>query len=716
MTAVPDLTAVSAKPWTPTGVCGVLLNPAPLRRREWCSIAVPYGSLEHKELVFVTKQGLHLRALRSETVGSHSVIYRVFAPFDANQQIEGEFYVPAQLEDVIDNVTQPYVTHPWVGDNPVKLIPFVRVRMQDGRTFTSSVLDRCEIVLHDACTLRFAFRARVGGGFVLDGFVTFYSNSPVADFRAALVWSDRTNPASDLTVDYVSFTSGEPVKFDFATQHDHAVLPTQTSEGWTTVVARDIGFVDGSAIPLIGRMTCLPETWTPTAPDDETAQDIETIMAAARYPVLGIAARGTWDGRFLANKNIARLFGAVTAAKTQANAILRPFFENPAASSWYANRPIGCMKDPSGTGDQEDFNATKGWCVTAAEDARWLHYAMQSVIADFFRGPLLYEADGTPLDPNNHPNWVTWSMYTHWHHGQSPDRLGKADTPWGGRSSTTWKNYDEEHRSQNNLAALYALTGDPLLQLLITHYSVSDICNVRYRRNFGTGAPRAIGRQAHCWANFLTLFPTNSVVYQRYKTILDDLLRQTLRDWLGDRFPGPVDILYDRTDPRMGITHNGTVMPAWSCWEHGLFVVGAYAAWKATGDANWLMLVKRVSRTIVRYATMYEPQTGWAFLSTCHWPKTGNSPTGVAEGEPMPSQYYSRSSTLVNLADGGVSTWTRNAVLVFIETHPASDPDMERAVSIANAMTPQESPSPRTAEWFACVRAVPPVPGAYTNY
>lgn len=678
------------------------------------------------ELRFVTDRGLVLRAVRSERIGTHSTIYRVFAPFDAAQKIAGEFHTfdPQHGEPDIT----PFKWHPWVFDDYTRLIPWVKIKLTDGRVVQTGAFTRLEVVMQDNCSMRVAFRAPFSG-FVFEGFVTFYHNSPVADFRGVIVWSDRQNSASDLFVDTVSIGSGEPIKLDFAVQHGHSFWPSAETNEWVTTLGRNVGFVDGSGIPLMGRMLCLPTvthgvatatdydpaTYSDTDPAANSAQDMETITAAAHGPVLGCVDSGIWNGVFLSNRNVARTSLSYAQLMAQADAILRPFFAQPVAGSFYSNRPIGCSKDPSGTGDQEDFNATKGWCVTLAADPRWLHYALHSVAVDVVRGPLLYETDGSPLDPAAHPNWTTWSMYTHWHSGQSPDRLGKADIPWGGRSATTWKNYDEEHRSQNNLAAVYALTGDPLLLLLIERYSTADICSVRFRRNFGTGAPRAIGRQAHCWANFLTVLPVGSVTATRYQTLLDDILRQTLRDWHGDRFPGPVDVLYDRTDARMGITFNGQPVPAWSCWEHGLFVVGAYAAWKATKNPQWLSLVQRVSRTIVRYATFKDAQ-GWVMLATCHWPKTGNSPTGVAEGEPLPPNVYSRTSTLVNPNDGGTSTWTRNAILVFIETHAADDPDMARAQEIAAAFAPGEFADLRAAEWAACVRSVPAVPGAYVSY
>lgn len=709
-----------------TGVRASMTNPINRRRREWVGIAVPYGSVTAANLLFVTDRGLRLRAVRSEDIAKHSTIYHVFAPFAEHQVIEGEFVAPRREPDAL-----PFKFHPWATDDVIKLIPVMELHMLDGTIHTSDFPFLVfEELVNSPVMKRVHLKTKVGtSGFVVEAWFTFYSNSPVADVQVAFIWSDRSNPIHDFRIKGLFFKTGEPVAFDFALRNGSS-QPTLIGNQWVSLICAELGFIDGSGLPLMGRMVCLPDrgtlpdydpdTYSDTDPAAQVAQDFETIIAAAFAPVLGVCAPNTWQGKFLANRNLGMIGRPQEHIEAMADATLTSFMTQTLMqpSTFYGNRLIGIGKQPGQTGDQEDFGAQRGWMATIAGDPRWLLYASYSLVADFFRGFMHYEADGQRLDPAQHPNWVTWSGYTHFNVSQSPDRLGKGAAPWGARSSTGYEGYDDEHRSQNNLATLYALTGNPLIGYIIEQLSTSDIKNVRYARNFGTGAPRAVGRTMHCWANFMLLFPEGHFARQRYHTLIDNMAMQFMRDWMGDRFPGPVDIHADRTDQRMGITWNGQVLPAWSCWEHGLLVVGVYAAWKATRDPRWLDVARRVSRTIVRYAT-FKDTAGWTFIATCHWPKPsvpGANPTGVAEGEPLPAQYYNRSSTLVTPLNGDVSSWTQNAVLVFVETHDANDPDMPRAQEIVQAFMSQPSASPKQAEWEATVRRVPPIPNDFLNY
>lgn len=721
------------------GTRGRLVNPSPYRRREWCPIGVPYATAKSlpEECTFVTDRGLNLRAVRCDDVGTHTTMYRVFAPFDAQQAVDGVLTVLGNEPEA-----RRLSIHPWARELPVeRLIPKVAVRI-GGVDYWCETPDLLEIESGDTdaspngCYQRWHLRGRCGSsGFVVEGWVTFYDMSVVADVELAVIWSDRSNPASDLWVDGILLATGYPVRFDFALRNGMLSLPVFDGSDWINAIAgtqtvggrQVLGFVDGSGVPFVGRMVFPP----PTDVDVETAdyqEDAATVAAAASDPVYGIADRNAWHGRWLAHGNVAELLDAPWALSTlaaSADGLYSSFGAMLSLSAGvYAPRPIGTTQNPGGTGDQEDFNATKGGLALNAADPRWIHYAMYSVLADYFRGFMHYEGvPAKPLDPQQHLRWITWSGYTHYNTNVSPDRIGKSPVAWGARFATGWNGYDDQHRSQLNLQAVYALTGKPILRHIIEQISTSDYANTSFRGRKNTDAPRAVGRLALTWSGFLRLLDFNSETYLRYRELLDDKLSIFLVLWWGDKFSGSIDILYALTDPRTGITWAGQPAPAWVVWEHGLLVTGAYAAWKVTGDDRWLDIVRRVSRTIVKWGA-FSDEMGWWLCNHVHWPTPGapGPYQTPIEGEPIGIGYYSRSSTLVTWDRGGVATWTFPAVLAFVETLASDgtvDPDLSRALSIINQFVGDATRTDvRTAEWWAVVRTVDPplLIGGYVGY
>lgn len=696
---------VAHEPRVLASVRGSLQNLAPARTRAWCPIAVPRGALlDASECVFVSDRGLRFRAVLHEHVGEHSTIYRVFAPFAEGQRIDGSLvaYDPADYREEPFAI-EPFAMHPWVKDAPAKLIPRVRLRLR-GEDYTQAKWLRLAPELETPAAVRWHGHAKLlhhdgrESGFVIECWTTFAHRSPVADVRLAIVWSDRTTPLHDLQIDGLHLITGEFCKLDFNLRNVGLADPVRNADGdWVNAVAGPLGFVDGSFLPLVGRMLCLPDQEVGDELGD-TDEDLEALRAAYFAPCYGLADGSAWDGKFLANKNLAKLGQPRELVELIADQRLDALMATLAQpASWYAPRPFGIGKNPGMTGDQQDFGATKGWEALVAGDARWLHLGLYSVVADAFRGVAHYERDGSRLQAAQHPGWWTWSGYTQ---SNADDKLGKPGVPWGARVASVFAGYDDEHRSQNCFAAVYALTGDPLARFLVEHYSTTDIANVRFKRNMGIGATRAFARTMHTFANFALL--STGETRARYLALLADGVRQFKRDALLFRTTGPVKIIGARNDPRIGVTRNGVSVDAWN-WEHGLAVIHLYAAWRVSRDPALLDAVKQIARTIVRYGTFQEAGA-WHICDAVAW---------LPNGEPLPESDYRLDSTLVVVTRSGVATWVLPAVLVFIETHAADDPDMARARAIATAFgADRPAVDTRVAEWWACVRNVPAVPVA----
>ena len=410
--------------------------------------------------------------------------------------------------------------------------------------------------------------------------------------------------------------------------------------------------------------------------------DALNLLAGLHGPVHGVAI-GAWEGAWIGNQNVPRLADAATRPTTS---LVPADF----VGHIYDERMLGIAKMPGQTGDQEDFGASKGTAAVTFGDPAYLHAAAHSIEQDFFRGFLHYE-NGEMLNLRAHPRWVTWSGSTHWNSNVSPDRLGK-DGGTGTGNATGWFGYDDQHRSQNNLAAFYQLTGDPLARMLIEHAINTDRAMIRNRN----GAPRAVGRLLLCWANFAALGS------QAAKVLMADKVAAVAANWPGKDAKGTVKILGWGVDARLNVTdENGNDLPAWSSWEHGLAAVGLYAAYKqGVGDKSLLL---DVCRTIVKHAVFYQDGE-WVWVNNVYYPLEPGK-----LGLPLPDDLYMRGSTFINERDhfGGVATWTFPAFLIFQEIADASDPDLPRCRQVVRSITNgDEAMDVRSAEWWSVVRRV----------
>jgi hypothetical protein len=119
------------------------------------------------------------------------------------------------------------------------------------------------------------------------------------------------------------------------------------------------------------------------------------------------------------------------------------------------------------TGAQEfDQVLVRAECLTTPGAERIAYYGA----LNYANRPCHHrEADGSPLDIARHPQLRFWDGRNHWHHGVSPDRLGKvedlrAPDGWTGGDTSGWWGPDVEHWLMNSLAVAARLYDSPALQ------------------------------------------------------------------------------------------------------------------------------------------------------------------------------------------------------------------------------------------------------------
>jgi len=522
-------------------------------------------------------------------------------------------------------------------------------------------------------------------------------DDPVIQFYAKMVWSDRSDPASNKRFDFFAMKAGEYIALDFEKRHN--ILPGIRQNGeWSRVLtSQPVVLNDGSGLPLSGMMlttVSMPKDMKEDPEDDtRTNTDLSSLQAAAEAPVYGVCH--DWDGYWLANENAPR-FKDLEEAATDIQREWNSFADlQQFPADFFADRPAGSLRNPGGTGDQEDFGATKGTAAITFRDPRFIHLYKYAIGAELFRGYHHYEANGSKLLAANHPNWVTWSTATHYSTSVSPDRLGKNPEEWGPPGTGYW-GHDDQHYSYNNLAAYVALSDDPAAEDILVHRLEVDRASYRIRFG-GTGATRAQGRTIGSWAHFAALLDGP----ERHAWV--SLINRRVQSALGNasmNVSGPMKVLsWGGPDGRKQVYDDNGKLGRWtSIWELGLALVGLYNGYKAAPTPELQTQLTKLSETMVRYG-WFEEDGNLFTVADVLW-NDGNDVELTTEN---------RKCTFGG--GGGVTSWTFAGILVAREFLGGDHPSFPHTSDYIRRQTGnQEAEDRRAAEWWAAVRGIVFVP------
>lgn len=666
-----------------------LVNLSPLPRSHWAVVTFPARRVEDfkVEATFLTDRGQRFRAVRGSTVGFKTV-YRIQAALGGHEAIEGE------LVNETHKNASPFFPHPWTLDDVTALLPAFGVQHEGGARSWSDPPDLVRLLGASPAHQRWHVKTRIpGSGLIGEFWLDLLSTDPVIPFWGKIVWSDRRDPRPLVRYPAVAISTGEFLKLDFSTRHGILTPYRDANNKWVTILnSAPLSFQDGAGLPLSGALLAIrqPKAGDPIV-DPESSADwvgfsLRNLQAALGGPIVG-ACEG-WDGWWLAHRFTpmgARSFAPEAVAAWER---FQAMLSSPAG--WFAERPLGVTSTPGQTGDQEDFGASKGTFVVTERDPRHIFSLLYSVQAELFRGFNHYESTGLPLKAEDHPSWVTWSGVTHYHPGVSPDRLGKKDD-WGVVPGTGWYGMDDQHRSQNNLAAYLLLSDDPLIEDQLRHILTTDEASYRLRfPQYGPGAPRAQGRVVGAWSHALTVTEgeTQARLYRLLLARLDITINNPLLS-----VPGPMKVLGtggpDERVPIVDEAHN--LAPYVSIWEHALAVIGLYGAVKQDVRADLLPVLQTVCRTLAEFAFFKEGGAWWT-VDNVLW----------KGGEPVPGGLKVGSPHIVAWKGApGTCSWTVAGLLVAREVLGAGY--SQELDSYLEAMTSAGAQDVRTAEWWASV-------------
>lgn len=650
------------------------------------------------ECTFVTDDGRRFRAVRHGKRGIHSIYYRIRATMYGREILTGELSMQGRE-------VEPFRFHRWTADDLQALVPSPFVRL-NGIDYTDQQQLELKLVGSSPAHQRWHFRSRAANGFHLLWWADLLHDDPVIPCWGKFVWSDRLDPNYTKWVDIVGIETGEAFVPDFLVR-DGGWGPQKRDKWGVTLAPGRTGFYDGAGLPISGRMlsfigpnitAAMPASTNLGDMSDPNAADVQNLMAGAYGPILGVSL--DWHrSRWLGAVSVPRLQRGPDWAEAEATWQRFQGLMAQPANPW-ADRMWGMSRTPGQTGDQEDFGTTKGTLAVVHGDPRWIQAQRYMSRVEVMRGCHHFEVDGRPLDLAMHPDWVTWSGQTHYHHGVSRDRLGKVDNGWPEPNPMNWFQYDNQHRSQNGNAAHLALTDDPDMANTISHQLTTDMAMTCFKFS-NMDAARAEGRTTGAWGHFSTLFNPEDPELTRLLQLMSK------RFIVAEQNPfynaqGPVKVIGvngpDGRKPVFGA--NGELLPTWSCWEHGLAVVGYNVALKsgmlpdrATAERVFLT----ICRTLVGYAIFKDAEGLWHFIADQWYQNDGVANELVATNNKL----------IQEVGAGGVNTWLLAAIIIAAEALPRTDPLSAKAREcVAWATRREEALDIRTAEWWAGVRSI----------
>lgn len=678
-------------------------NMAGVARKQWVDVAIPAGDAAALPVLCrVDPQGWI--AVKGPQVGVHSTLFHVLANLGPSLSVTGRL---VGISNDPASIPPHWVTD-WVADDVLGVIPVPVVLDRTG--VERRMVNPSLVQVESASPVRKVFRLRgriAGTPLVAESFLYLYSFQDTVKVEVSLVHSDPGTSAMSYDFDLMWLETGEYLCVDWRRRLGmiapfvQTQVTTHPSAGrWVQVLSGPRTLGRAEQIHVTGQVLCLPQggqqsyTLRYGASQMQTnlsvTDRVNTLSATLAGPAVAVCTE--WQGKWLAFGLTPELPAGTTnggwTAANQSASNFQNLLQTPA--DLYVQRPLSLNKAAGSTGAQNDFGAAKGSYAVTVGDPRFLHEMGYSVHGEHFLRPYHHrEADGSPLLKVNHPGLQTFNQLINCRTTQST--LGMVcPLPWSWPSSG-WSPIDDQHRSQNHLNALLALTGDWSLRAALTDLAEIDKTQVPNRMD----SPRGEGRLFMAWANMWLLLGTQAE-RQALQTHMGSRTSAILNLWLGRSFVGnpqkPVRVLATGSDPTF-LEPNGQRVTAIIVWEHSIATMGFYAGWRVTGDPRLRDLAAELSRMIVNHC-IYPENGRWIACTAVRYL------TGSQEGNALPASSYYSGSPDVHV---GVSfwTWILPSVLICRELHRNDAALVARCNAMLQDVAPNGPTTWERAEWWA---------------
>lgn len=587
---------------------------------------------------------------------------------------------------------------PWVLDRPDSVLAHLLVLRRSGLTRVPLYPRQLE-----ANPARRVYHARVrvpDSMLVVDLIDYLYHEQDVGHYEIGITCSDPRTAAQTEEILGLAIECGELHTVWWSQRMGGLPAPVRIGENWVTTLLRErLVLGDRQQLWFFGSVLYAPQSIPNPVLDPHWEQRQHNFRAEIEQPLRwGVLSAADWQGKW-------GPYGLVPAQPTDGGSAADLAEQWAGFLKWPGHimdlRPLGLLKQPEGTGGQEDFGSTKGAAVVAGGEPLLIDRLVFCALQEGLRPYHLREEDGSPFTHAAHPEAVFWFQAPHFHCVVGPYRHGKP-CPEPSFETHGWGGKDRQHFSMNGLLAALSLTGSHALRMLVDDNIETFLCEdtVPSERpgwsTNGMDAPRAQRvTQAMAWAYQLSgredlrlrmLNRLHEVVGQQWlgRKFLEDPARPVR--WMGAVF----------TEDRV-LMVDGKAVPAAVTWNEALGVMGLHAGWRVHGDPLYRSIAKTVATTILNHG-IFQQDGRWHLASPVYYPE------GEDEGKPLPAEMLRRDSKWLQLADGtdgrdDFRHWVAPALIVLLGYQREDGEDTTRVEDVLRSWGMH--PSHRAWSWEA---------------
>lgn len=601
----------------------------------WVTMGIPPGHfIESGEMDITTQDGRSFRVVNDD-----STELFVRGNLQPNETLELDLSEFGGLD------APQFEFSTWVTDEIHKIIPQFMLELEDGTTLLSEPMELYLGEEHNkprnyiapdkqsSVRKRFYFITEIKAAPMhIEGWIDIFDRQEVVPIIIRCSFGDvGSEKVLNKRFGSLKMITGEKAVIDFR-KPKGLREPVYVNGKWDTEIASPRLWWKARTIEVFGALLCMP-------PYENIGQEvglpgfvekITNLLAREEAPIVGIYTN--WDGDWLACKSVPmepeKLTEQVSFAKNSFYNRINTYGDE------YDQRAYAPPRQSGQTGNQPDFGITRGELVITAHQPWALFDYRFSVQAWMLRPYSHKETNGDPVKAANHPNTKLYNLSIDSRFGS--DFLGfPTPVPY----NEFWTGGDAQHRSDNLLYAMYALTRDPSIKATIDDLVQCSLMELKTYQQYGMPnsieSPRGWGRpllsMAHaCSLGFYDLHDNLVEManvmcdHAAMKKIVQDS-KHTVRTLSNNGFK------YGWLDS------SGQQIRAWVCWEEAIGAIGLWATYKATANPKYLNMALEIAKTIVRHGFFKTSDGKWYSCYAVRW-------NTQDPGMPLPDSSYRLSS------------------------------------------------------------------------